>query len=170
MKTRRTVNRSATERLKRLVEAALARRGASHAGTAREGRLPGSVFQSLLRLGKRPSINRAEALCAACGVSMSIGVETAGGGGHRRWPPRTTATDRLRDMISEELLRRNITAEEAARDARLPSGAFRSVLRERNRPAIDRAEELLACLGLSMVIGVTPPSAGGEPDNGTKGE
>ena len=77
MSTRRTVNRSATDRLKRLVGAELTRRGLSEARAAREAGLPGSVFQSLLRLGKRPTIDRADELCTAFGISMTIGVEKA---------------------------------------------------------------------------------------------
>ena len=74
MNTRRTVNRSATDRLKHLVRAELTRQGLSDARAAREARLPGSVFQSLLRLGKRPTIDRADELCTALGISMTIGV------------------------------------------------------------------------------------------------
>ena len=54
MNTRKTVNRSATDRLKHLVRAELTRQELSDARAAREARLPGSVFQSLLRLGKTP--------------------------------------------------------------------------------------------------------------------
>ena len=75
MNTRRTVNRSATDRLKHLVRAELTRQGLSDARAAREARLPGSVFQSLLRLGKRPTIDRADELCTALGISMTIGVD-----------------------------------------------------------------------------------------------
>ena len=71
------MNRSATDRLRRLVEAELTRQGLSHARAAREEQLPGSVFQSLLRLEKRPTIHRAEELCTALGISMTIGVEGA---------------------------------------------------------------------------------------------
>ena len=74
MNTRRTVNRSATDRLKHLVRAELTRQRLSDARAAREARLPGSVFQSLLRLGKRPTIDRADELCTALGISMTIGV------------------------------------------------------------------------------------------------
>ena len=77
MSKRRTVNPSATDRLKRLVEAELTRQGLSHARAAREAGLPESVFQSLLRLGKRPTIDRADELCTALGISMTIGVEDA---------------------------------------------------------------------------------------------
>ena len=74
MSTRRTVNRSTTVRLKRLVEAELARQGISDARAAREAHLPGSVFQSLLRLRKRPTLDRAEEVCRGLGISMVIGV------------------------------------------------------------------------------------------------
>ena len=194
MTSRRTGNRSATDRLKQLVEGELARRQGSQAGTAREAGLPGSVFQSLLRLGKRPSIDRADAICAGIGVSMKIGVETAVTDRQRRSSPRTTATprptctrpaaaagqrptpspatatDRLQNVINGELFRRNITAEEAARNARLPAAAFRSVVRKRNRPGIDRADALLRALGLSMTLGVRPPSTDSGSDDGTNRE
>ena len=75
MNTRKTVNRSATDRLKHLVRAELTRQELSDARAAREARLPGSVFQSLLRLGKRPTIDRADELCTALGISMTIGVD-----------------------------------------------------------------------------------------------
>ena len=64
-----------------------------------------------------------------------------------------SATDRLRDLIDAELTRQNITAEEAARKARLPSSAFRSLVRKGRRPTIDRADELCKALGVSMTIG-----------------
>ena len=89
MSTRRTVNRSATERLKRLVRAELTRQGLSDARAAREAQLPESVFQSLLRLGKRPTIDRADELCTALGISMTIGVEDAGSDAR----PSNPATD-----------------------------------------------------------------------------
>ena len=78
MSTPRTAKRSATERLKHLVKAELTRQGLNEARAAREAQLPGSVFQSLLRLGKRPTIDRADELCTALGISMTIGVEDAG--------------------------------------------------------------------------------------------
>ena len=74
MSIRRTVNRSTTVRLKRLVEAELARQGISDARAAREADLPESVFQSLLRLGKRPTLDRADQICRGLGISMMIGV------------------------------------------------------------------------------------------------
>lgn len=77
MSTPKGASQSPTDKLKRLVEAELTRRGFSHARAAREAQLPGSVFQSLLRLGKRPTIDRADELCAALGISMTIGVEDA---------------------------------------------------------------------------------------------
>ena len=77
MSTAKTGNRSATERLKRLVKAELTRQGLSEARAAREAGLPESVFQSLLRLGKRPTIDRADELCTRLGISMTIGAENA---------------------------------------------------------------------------------------------
>ena len=83
MSTRRRVSGSATDRLKDLVRAELSRQGLSHAKAAREAQLPGSVFQSLLRLGKRPTIDRADELCTALGISMTIGVEDPDSDVHR---------------------------------------------------------------------------------------
>ena len=68
------MNRSTTVRLMRIVKAELARQGISDARAAREAHLPGSVFQSLLRLGKRPTLDRADEICRGLGISMTIGV------------------------------------------------------------------------------------------------
>ena len=75
MSALKTVNRSSTERLKHQIEAALKRRGITAAEAAREARLPATVFQSLLRRGKRPTIDRADELCKAVGISMTIGID-----------------------------------------------------------------------------------------------
>ena len=75
-------------------------------------------------------------------------------------PPRgvnRTATERLIGLVKAELKRQDRTGEEIARAARLPSKAFRSLLRHGHRPALDRAHEICAALGVSMIIGVTPP-------------
>ena len=80
MTTRDTVNRTVTERLRQEIEAALRQRGITAAEAAREAGLPSSVFQSLLRRGKRPTIDRADELCKAVGISMTIGsAEPAAG-------------------------------------------------------------------------------------------
>ena len=81
-----------------------------------------------------------------------------------------TATDRLRRLIGAELGKQEMTTEEIAREARLPSKAFRSLLRHGHRPSIDRADALLKALGTSMRIGVTPPDADDDPDDGTNTE
>ena len=52
----------------------LARQAISDARAPREADLPGSVFQSLLRLGKRPTLDRADEICRGLGISMTIGV------------------------------------------------------------------------------------------------
>ena len=76
-------------------------------------------------------------------------------------------------LIEAELMRQNLTEEEAARDARLPANAFRSV-RKGQRPSIDRADELCKALGVRMTIGSTPTGddgtdvAGDEAAGGTK--
>ena len=69
-----------------------------------------------------------------------------------------SATDRLREVIEAELDRQGLAGEEAAREARLPANSFRSLLRKGHRPSIDRAEELLLALGISMILGKTPTS------------
>ena len=58
-------------------------------------------------------------------------------------------------LIEAELIRQNLTEEEAARDAHLPANAFRGV-RKGQRPSIDRADELCRALGVRMTIGSTP--------------
>ena len=88
MKTRKTVKRSTTVRLMRLVEGELARQGISDARAAREAHLPGSVFQSLLRLGKRPTLDRADEIYTGLGISMLIGVTAPGAD-----PERDDTTD-----------------------------------------------------------------------------
>ena len=51
-----------------------------------------------------------------------------------------------------------MTGEEVAREARLPSNAFRSLLRKKHRPTFDRADELCKALGISMIIGTEEPA------------
>ena len=86
-----------------------------------------------------------------------------------------SATDRLAQVIKAELERQELTAEEAARAARLPSKAFRSLLARGHRPTIDRADELCRALGLTMIIGKTPTGdersdvTGGEEKRGSDG-
>ena len=70
---KRTVNRAATDRLKRMVETELARQELSGEEIAREARLPAKAFRSLLRHGHRPTLDRAEELCTALGLTMTIG-------------------------------------------------------------------------------------------------
>ena len=67
------VNRSATERLRAAVEAELARQGRAGEEAAREARLPANAFRSLLRKGHRPSVDRADELCRALGITMTLG-------------------------------------------------------------------------------------------------
>ena len=78
-----------------------------------------------------------------------------------------SASDRLSKLIKAELARQELTAEEVAREARLPSKAFRSLLRHGHRPTIDRADELCKAVGISMTIGVTPPNASSKPSDET---
>ena len=63
-----------------------------------------------------------------------------------------SASDRLMHLIEAELMRQNLTEEEAAREARLPANAFRGV-RRGQRPSVDRADELCRALGITMTIG-----------------
>ena len=74
MRRLKPVNRTATNRLKQLIETELARQGITGSEAAREARLPAKAFQSLLRKGKRPTLDRADELCRALGISMTIGV------------------------------------------------------------------------------------------------
>ena len=67
------------------------------------------------------------------------------------------ATDRLKALITTELDRRDLTDEEAAREARLPGNAFRA-LRKGHRPSLDRAEELCLALGLKFTLGTENPN------------
>ena len=70
---RRKVNRSATDRMRRLVEAELDRQRLTDQEAAREARLPANAFRAL-RKGHRPSIDRADELCRALGIAMTIGA------------------------------------------------------------------------------------------------
>ena len=74
MPRKRTVNRSATDRLKGLIEAELKRQDLTEQEAAREARLPAKAFRAL-RHGHRPSIDRADELCRALRISMTIGAE-----------------------------------------------------------------------------------------------
>ena len=67
------MNRSATDRLKQLVATAVASEELTQEELAREARLPGKVFRSLLRNGHRPTIDRADELCKALGITMTRG-------------------------------------------------------------------------------------------------
>ena len=80
--------------------------------------------------------------------------------------PRTrtvnrSATDRLARIIKAELEKQGLTAEEAARAARLPAKAFRSLLGRGHRPTVDRADELCRALGITMTIGTEPETKNG---------
>lgn len=76
---RTTVNRSATDRLAQIVKAELARQGRTGEEIARDARLPSKAFRSLLRQGHRPTVDRADELCRALGISMTIGRERGDG-------------------------------------------------------------------------------------------
>ena len=79
MSTKRNMaEKSATARLVRLVTAELKRRNLTGQEVAREARLPANTFSSLLRTGHRPILGRAEAICRALGISMTIGVRNEG--------------------------------------------------------------------------------------------
>ena len=71
---KRKVNRSATDRLKQLVQAELDRQELSDQEAAREARLPANAFGAL-RNGHRPSVDRADELCRALGISMMLGEQ-----------------------------------------------------------------------------------------------
>ena len=76
--TKRTVNRAATDRLKRMVETELAKQELTGEEIAREARLPAKAFRSLLRHEHRPTIDRADELCRALGITMTIGNTPTG--------------------------------------------------------------------------------------------
>ena len=69
----RPVNRLATDRLSQLIAAELARHNLTGEEVARDARLPANAFRSLLRKGHRPTIDRADELCRALGITMTIG-------------------------------------------------------------------------------------------------
>ena len=68
----RKINRSASERLRGLVDRELSRQDLNGQEVAREAQLPADAFRSLRR-GYRPTIDRAEELCTALGITMMIG-------------------------------------------------------------------------------------------------
>ncbi len=72
---KRKVNRSATDRLKRLIETELDQQELTDEEAAREGKLPGNAARAL-RKGHRPSIDRADELCRTLGISMTIGTDS----------------------------------------------------------------------------------------------
>lgn len=76
MPKKRNVNRSTTDRLKRLIEAELDRQELTDEEAAREARLPGNAFRAL-RKGHRPSLDRANELAAALGLAFTIGKTPA---------------------------------------------------------------------------------------------
>ena len=87
----RTLNRSTTDRLKGLIEAELKRQNLTDQEAAREARLPANAFRAL-RHGHRPSIDRADELCRALGIRMTIGAEPDGSTGPAaRETPATNA-------------------------------------------------------------------------------
>ena len=73
-----------------------------------------------------------------------------------------TATDRLVQRIESELTKRGLNGQEVAREARLPTDAFRS-LRRGYRPTIDRADELCRAIGITMTIGGKPGTENEDP-------
>lgn len=77
-----------------------------------------------------------------------------------------SATERLRLLIETALKQQDITSEEAAREAKLPSNAFRSLLRRGHRPTLDRADELCRAIGTSMTIGAKRPETDTEQKGG----
>ena len=79
-----------------------------------------------------------------------------------------SATNRLAMLVEDELTRQGLNGEQAAREARLPADAFRGLLLRRQRPSIDRADELCRALGMTMTIGKTP--TGDEATNVARNE
>ena len=64
---------SATEKLARIVRAELVAQNRAGEEVAREARLPSRVFQALQK-GRSPSLDRADAICKAVGISITIGT------------------------------------------------------------------------------------------------
>ena len=64
----------ATQRLADLIKTELARQETTCQEAAREAMLPADAFRTVLK-GRRPNIDRADELCTALGISMTIGVE-----------------------------------------------------------------------------------------------
>ena len=81
-----------------------------------------------------------------------------------------SATDRLVRLVEEELASQGLNGEQAAREARLPADAFRGLLLKRQRPSIDRADELCRALGINITIGTRVKTADGERGNDNKKE
>ena len=70
------MSRSATDRLKGLIsEAELKRQNLWDQQAAREARLPANAFPRPAQ-GQRPSMDRAEKVCAAPGISMTIATHS----------------------------------------------------------------------------------------------
>ena len=78
-----------------------------------------------------------------------------------------SATERLILLVKAELKRQDLTGEQIAREGRLPSKVFRSLLRHGHRPALDRADEICKALGISMQIGVARPHGSNGSDHET---
>ena len=70
----------------------------------------------------------------------------------QRRSAKRSATDRLAQLVEGELERQGLNGEQAAREARLPANSFRGLLLKRQRPSIDRADELCEALGITMTI------------------
>ena len=180
MTERPTVPPSATSRLRGLVEAELERRNITAAEAAREARLPAGVFHSLTGRGHRPTLERAEELCRALGIRMTIGGTSREVGSEpvdkneqglirSGITPRTTtveksATDRLRALIEAELARQGLSHARAVREAQLPGSVFQSLLRLGKQPSIDRADELCRALDTTMTIGTDDAQGDAKPD------
>lgn len=69
----KSANRSATDRLAKLVADELKRQGLNGEQAAREAKLPADAFRGLLLRRQRPSFDRADELCRALGVTITIG-------------------------------------------------------------------------------------------------
>lgn len=72
-------------------------------------------------------------------------------------------TERLIQVVKDALAERELTATEAAREAKLPANAFRALLSQGHRPTLDRADELCRAVGAKLILGDDDPSTEHEP-------
>ena len=87
-------------RLVQLIETELAKHDLNGQEVARDARLPADAFRSLRR-GYRPTLDRADELCRALGITMTIGARSAANENAAGEPPTTRAQERDREPASQ---------------------------------------------------------------------